>query len=298
MHRRFTKLLAFIFAPALFAGGQSSCANELAVGKDAKLQQPVVVPLNLASDLNFKSRDAILEMRFKEIARNSVLIKGNYEPSMDVFGDIEDGKPWWGMAGATVYGAGEKSIVGPAEESRFILNPLLLVGLNSATAEIWRSDRITEEDIGNRNFPYFWAPANLQFDPSSSSASVEYNVGDYLLRIIGTGKLLRPVNTANFSLVAYNARDFGYDYIYLDTKKSTNVTNMYGSFQPVRLRQFIHCGGSCGYPGGCNNMSPFTREIDRLVFTDLPAKLVVYLWKRYPGSIDRPADFTMNILLR
>jgi hypothetical protein len=275
-----------------------SDANELSLGAEAKSQFPVPVPLNKPTELNFKTLDEILEMRFRALVRTPALLKGSYEPEPAVFERIEDKRPWWGTAGAAIYGAGERSILGPAEESRFILNPLLLVAANSATVGIWRPDRITREDINNPDFPFFWSPEQLQFDPKNSTATVIYNVTDYLSRINATGKLEKPVTTPNFSLVAYNARDFGYNFIYLDVRKSSNISNMHSTYQPARLRQMIHCGGSCGFPGGCNNMSPFIKEIDRLSFTELPAKAVVSLWKEYPGSVERPADFTVIIQLR
>jgi len=277
---------------------RQSLANELSLGADAKSQFPVAVPLNKPAELNFKTRDEILEMRFRALAPAAILIKGSYEPDPAVFGAIVDKRPWWGTAGAAIYGAGERSILGPSEESRFILNPLLLVAANSATIGIWNPDRITSVEVNNPNFPFFWGPEQLQFDAKNSSATVIYNVTDYIARINATGKLEKPITTPNFSLVAYNARDFGYQYIYLDMRKSSNISNMHSTFQPTRLRQMIHCGGTCGFPGGCNNMSPFMKEIDRLGFTDLPAKAVVSLWKQDPGTIEQRPDFTMIIQLR
>lgn len=278
----------------------STCAmaNELAVGSDAKVSAPQTVPLHKPAQFNWKKRDEILEMRFQSLAPSAALLKGTYEPNMDVFGPVEDGKPWWGSAGASAFGAGDRSILGPAEESRFVLNPLLLVGVNPATVGIWDPNRITEQDINNPDFPFFWLPDRLEFDAKNARATVTYKVTDFMHEINGTGKTHRPTLISNFSLVAYNARDFGYEWIHVNSQKSSNISNMHERGQPVRIRQFIHCGGTCGYPGGCNNMSPFTPEIDRLSYADLPATAVVDLWRQKPASIQQAPDFTMIIELK
>jgi hypothetical protein len=279
-------------------GQMRAHANELALGKDATAEAPISVPVNGLGNFNKKTRAEIIQMRTENLMKTPQLLKGEYKPDEGVFSAILDYRPWWGAAGAAVFGAGERSILGPAEESRFVLNPMILVGVNSATAQIWREDKITEEDINNYDFPYFWVPESVEFDAKNARATVVYNVTDYHNRILDTNKLERPVITPKFSLVAYNARDFGYEYIYPDLKASTNITNEHDTGQPVRITQMIHCGGTCGYPGGCNNMSPYTAGIDRMAFTQLPAKLVVYLWKRYPSSVQQTPDFTMTIDLR
>jgi hypothetical protein len=271
-------------------------SNELAVGSQAP-QSPLVIPLNKPADLNGKTQQEILAMRSQIVAGNAALVRGAYVPNQDVFGEIVDGRPWWGTAGAAIYGAGSQSILGPSEESRFILNPMLLVGLNSATLEIWRADLMSESDINNPDFPYFWPPERLEMDAKNYRAMVSYDVTGYLKRINDTGKLTKPVLTPNFSLVAYNARDFGYNYIYADMQQCKNIKNQFDERRPVRLTQFIHCGGSCGYPGGCNNMSPYTQAIDRLLFTKLPARVTVYLWKQQP-TVSQVPDFTVYIDLR
>ena len=272
----------------------SAAGNELSLGEEARSEAPTVVAINSATQFNWKTKDVVLNMRRLAVNCYPDLLKEKYIPSQIVFGAIRDNRPWWGTAGEAVFGSGDSSILGPAEESRFILNPFMLVGINSATLGIWNRDKITPEDIANADFPFYWSPEQLKFDAKNASAHLTYNVSDFLKRINASGKLAHAVTTPKFSLVAYNARDFGYQYILVDLKKSSNVANECQSAEPARLHQFIHCGGTCGYPGGCNNMSPFTPEIDRLNFTTLPAHLVVNLWKNRPFS-QQPADFSMTI---
>jgi hypothetical protein len=272
-------------------------ANELAVGDQARVQTSLPIPLNPLVDLNWKTHDEVLEMRFKALARYAALLHGTYTPDPDIFDSLRDKRPWWGLAGQAVFGSGDQSILGLSEQSRFLLNPLMLVGVASGTNLIWRAESFTEADINNPNFPYCWLPDRLEFDAKHARAMVSYNVSSYLQRINDSGKLKGQITTPDFSLVAYNARDFGYSFIYADLRASQNILNPYDEHRPVRIEQFIHCGGSCGYPGGCNNMSPYIGAIEHLTYSKLPARVVVSLWKELPSQT-KPADFTVFIDLR
>jgi hypothetical protein len=64
---------------------------------------------------------------------------------------------------------------------------------------------------------------------------------------------------------------------------------------PYANPQFLHQGGSCGYPGGCNNTSPPTPEIEGLQVTALPAKVVIWLWKQQPISLGQEPDMRFVI---
>ena len=48
--------------------------------------------------------------------------------------------------------------------------------------------------------------------------------------------------------------------------------------------QYLHRGGSCGYPGGCNNISPRTPPIDNIQITAWPARVAIWFWRDDPGS--------------
>lgn len=285
-------------APTSFNLTAPVAANELAVGKESAASGVIAIPINRPEALNYKSVAEIFTLRSKALAQCPALLKGSYIPSGDVFGRMQSGKPWWGLAGEAVYGAGDKSILGFSEESRFILNPYLLVGVDSATVNIWDASKITENDINNPNFPFFWLPEKLEFDPARSFARATYDVSKYVQEINDTGKLRKPLYTPNFAIVAYNARDLGFEYVWMDAANSANVKSETPFESPLYLRQFIHCGGSCGYPGGCNNMSPFTPELDRFHYVALPARLSFKLWRSRPLSEAEPPDFTFEVDLR
>ncbi len=277
-------------------------ANTLAKPVKDNGNSSIAIELNPPGDLNFKTKAEVLGRRDKLVEKYASLLQDKYKPSASVFQNIEDSKPWWGMIGAFVWGPGPHSIDGPAEESRFVLNPYLLVGANPGTALIWQTDRLKEGDFANTNFPLCWLPKALTFFPGSSVAQVTYAVSQFEEQLKARADKLNfrysRLKLNQFALVAYNARDFGFQYLYVDIAKSINLVNVNGCSQPVFIKQMLHCGPSSKYPGGCNNMSPPMREIDDFAITSLPARACVYLWKNKPSSVTQKADFTFYLDFR
>lgn len=272
--------------------------NQLSTGKNAKSSGSVNIRLNLPTNLNWQTRKAVLGMRTQEINKYPQLLAVAYKPYEPIWGALEDNKPWWGTAGSCVWGKGPRSIQGPAEESRFIINPYLLVGANPGTLAIWNPNLITKKDVENPNFPFFWQPDSLKYNPARAFATATYNISAYQKQLAMSPALKVPAFIQQFSLVAYNAKDFGYNYIYLAENKSMNIMNDNHPSGATYIKQMIHCGGTCGYPGGCNNMSPFMAEIDRVRFTQLPARATILLWKKAPQTVQDPADMTFLLEFR
>lgn len=190
-------------------------------------------------------------------------------------------------------------MLGPSEKSRFVMNPYMLVGANPGSTGIWNPGVFTDKEINNPAFPFFWQPSLIHIEPARLLEIVHYNITAYQDAIQKTNMLKGPTYIRRFSLVAYNARDLGYSYIYFNPEKSINVLNDNPTHDAVFIKQMIHCGGTCGCTTTCcNNMSPFIEEIDRLRFTKLPARAVVYLWKEAPASIEKSPDMTVLIEFR
>jgi len=281
----------------------SAQANVLVKPADDKNDdESISVAINPPANLNFQSKAEILARREKYLQQNHALLQDKYKPSPSVFHLIEDKKPWWGMHGAFIWGPGPHSIDGPAEESRFILNPLLLVGANPNTALIWQDSKICQADLDDPSFPLCWLPTALTYFPGLALAQVTYPVSEFNHQVklrhdkLRFNPMLLKINS--FAVTAYNARDFGYQYIYVDIGKSINIINTIGCNSPVFIKQMIHCGNSSKYPGGCNNMSPAMPEIDRFAITNLPARACAYLWKNKPSSIQQTPDFTFYLDFR
>ncbi|MBU0761917.1 MAG: hypothetical protein KKD39_02735, partial [Candidatus Altiarchaeota archaeon] len=219
--------------------------NKLLVGGEQA--SPIRIEINPLVELDYKTKNQIYELRKSYVEEHSSLIDGTYQPSDNVFGQIEDSKPWWGIRGQFCDGNGEKSIDGLSEESRFMANPFLLLGVDEGTAYI----------IHGPCEPIFPMPKHIIWDKTNSKAEVTYGYSEFIKE-----KKTMPVfdiDAIKLDFVSYNARDFGYNYIYVNSELSYGVepTERGQTFsQAVELKNYIHTGGSCGYPGGCNNASP------------------------------------------
>jgi hypothetical protein len=141
--------------------------NALAIGQRARASDLDIAILPPA-ELDFKSKAEVLESRKAAVLRYPHLISGDYEPSDAVFGQIEDGRPWWGITGHFYLGPGERSIEGPAEEARFLLNPYLLVAVEfDGLFYSWDTRRITEGDLRRPDFPFYCEASQLRWSPRS-----------------------------------------------------------------------------------------------------------------------------------
>lgn len=219
-----------------------SSAVELPLGK-------IEVPLNPMEEYDYKTKEEILQVRRYVIEQHPVLGGSSYRPSAAVFGQIAEKSPWWGIEGIYFYGKGKKSISGWSEESRLIDNPFLLVGLIETSA--YQNSLAPEQYVS-----YYPRPSQLWFEPRANRGGVFYDVRSHFEHL---EKHDYPKNEKKLRLVAYNARDFGYNFIYIDSQKSSGIVPNNPDKRPIRIRQFIHLGSSCGHPVGCNNMSPVQR---------------------------------------
>jgi hypothetical protein len=252
--------------------------NALAIGKSAKAEKIDIV-IQSPVELDFYSKDDVLKLRQDAVEQYPELLAHKYSPSDAVFGKIVDGLPWWGIEGQFFYYRGEKSITGASEEARFILNPYILV---AAEYPDWWQGVIREDQLST--FPLYCVPHDLQWRPQEAYAEITY-----------AASCIASRQDLPFYLVAYNARDLNLNYIYVSYQDSINIANHDLPQEPYANPQFLHQGGSCGYPGGCNNMSPYTPEIDGLHVTSFPAKVVIWLWKQQPVSLEQEPDMKFVI---
>lgn len=259
--------------------------NTLALGKQARAAGEISIAIAAPFEMDFQTREQVYADRKKRVGAHPELLLKDYEPASSVFGAIEDGFPWWGLHGIYFFGNGEPSIQGPAEESRYIGNPFLLVGLKEPHA--W----ITPFTPGSDQ-TYFAYPVDLKWAPRKSEIRIKYEVNGYLrhLERVGADKASRRV----LEWCAYNARDFGFNYLSPVGSATTGLVLGKSADTVMEIRQFIHRGGSCGYPGGCNNMSPAQPEFEFFV-ESLPAKTHLKLWKTAPASASQAADLDVYI---
>ena len=281
--------------------------NTLAIGQRS-LVESLSIPIAEPVELDGMSRDQIYELRKQAALVYPWLLYTNYEPSYSVFSQIEDDRPWWGIAGQYYYGSGEQSIVGPSEESRFILNPYLLLSADFSGLSIWSAggetdgfwnpNVVTNAALENDKLPYYVEPQNLRWWPERSRVEVSYDLSSYLEQINHWTLRQYTYRDATFDLIAYNARDLNLNYIYIDYDESIYIYKDPAPPEPVIIPQYLHRGDSCGYEGGCNNMSPETPEIMDIHIGKLPAKLIVYLWHEEPADQTETPDLIYVINIR
>lgn len=239
------------------------------------------IRLHTPEELDFLTKEQVLARRRAAVESSPELFQPPYQPSEEIFGDITDGRPWWGIDGLYYFGPGQRGIDGLSEESRFILNPFLLVGLMEGRAYV--TDLAPSGQVSYPN------PLSLTLDLAAKRAVVHYDVGAYFEHLKRISN-----NEPALTLVAYNARDFGFHYLRVNEGASSGVRWMKTTKEPEPIAQFIHTGGSCGYPGGCNNMSPFQEGmVVELVAT--PAKIEVELWREEPKDQSSSPDFRVSL---
>jgi ribosomal protein L40E len=258
--------------------------NVLAIGERAKVEF-ISVKIKPPIELDTLTKEDVLELRKEEVYRYPELLFSAYEPYSGVFGEIVDGLPWWGVAGQFYYGQGEKSIEGPSEEARFIVNPYLLIAAEPCGG--FDKNKVAEELIHRPGFPFYCPVQQLSWEPENNYAEVIYSANCVAQR-----------NYSCFNLIAYNSRDFNLNYLYVNYGNSVNISKTNPPDQAYAIPQYLHQGDSCGYPGGCNNMSPATPEIDGLSVTGLPARAEIWLWKDKPETLETSPDMIFVIRIR
>lgn len=245
--------------------------------------------INPTEEYNYKSKQEIYSIR-KEYVSNSIFASRNYTPREEVFGQIGDGKPWWGLK--TLRCMKKDRTKGDSAVSRFINNPNQLINIMIPYG-VYKSE--ATEHYCNSEYSKF-IPTELGYDEYDSKITAKYN-----LHREATGEkspLMAKYNRPFYiELIGLNARDFGYDYIMLSHMNNVSMLDESNASKHVyRLLDYIHVGNSCGVDGGCNNISPENRELMFYV-TDLPASIDVKLWKNYPENpeFDKP-DFKYSII--
>ena len=253
--------------------------------KDAA-QSTIVMKTNPPLELDGLAKEQILQIRTQYVLQHAHLVKNQYQPAPAIYNHVASNKPWWGLEGQFCFGDGEKSIEGMSEESRFMANPFHLLYLDEGQAFA----------IGERCWPVFPRPIKLIWSLEEPLAQAEYPMAEFFQ---DKESLSLPSWDTTFTLDRTNAIDFGYNFIYIDPNLSKGVIGTAESLifdQACQMKGFFHLGSSCGFPGGCNNGSPYQPELFFKV-VELPAKIYCRLWKKQPNAVTEPADFAFVINL-
>lgn len=249
----------------------------------------ISVKINEPEAFGGKTKDEIYRIRTSYV-KQSPFWHNEYKPADYVFGEIEDGLPWYSNISCSYRDTNLAKIDGVSEEARFINNPTALIMVELPYARYW-CDKVPQ------NYQGELMPKSISYNKKENTITVRYN-------------LLKRENPPRcYSFNGINARDFGYHYMYIDLEKSTFApefvdenTNVGNSV--IELQNFIHKGGSCGHESGCNNGSPKQVETDFYVTKAMKKeqnpvyKLHVKLWKERPNSPKDPADITEILIFK
>lgn len=280
----FKNPVLFIIISLFLIIASAGCkGNETAGNINDPVSRQIEVRVNPPEEFDFLKKSEIYEIRKKSVNAYPLLLKafytGEYKPLEEIFGQIEDGKSWWGTLGIYHYGPGLKSIEGPSEESRFICNPFIPVALCERWARGIRDPQLKPEAI----FP---EPVTVVWDIPGKKVTVKYNVENYLKKSEEVG----DKRAGELKLIAYNAKDLGYGYFHIYRGQTENV-DINPQSEALLIPQFLHTGNDSGYPGGSNNMSPGFPPLN-IKLNSLPARLTVGLWKKKPSDLKSVPDIT------
>lgn len=229
--------------------------------------------------LSYKSKKEIFDIR-KSYVKNSPFWYEGYEPSDEVFGNIEDGKPWLSQYSCRWKDTGVRTTEGPSSISLPIINPTALVLIYYAFIPYKCED----------------VPKNCKFD--FYPINITYNKDKKIVRVIYRQfEHIDPSKRTYYILTGINARDFGYKYAYVDLNKSTFIPKFVEkkniSTEVVEFQDLIHVGGSCRVEGGCNNHSPDDPNM-RIYYSKRlhlnNTTLYIKLWKERPNSPEDEPD--------
>ena len=286
-----------------------------------KLKEPKEIKeieLRPMSELSSLSREEIFSSR-KDFVRKSIIFKEpNYSPSEDVY-KIEDNLPWIGADEIIKNGAkGNENIgTGLSRHSIMINNPDLLFGFIIPELKIKAHSKTANGEIVYENpfcFEQYTSQGNLELKCIEGNALLEFAENNAVksayfepkqllwnekeqtieayFNISSFKKHFPSFSDIYFYLDETNARDLGYNWVWssensnisFEDYKNNISTNIY------KMKGFYHKGYACGLEEGCNNYSPYQKE---MVFKILDTgHIKMKLWKNKPMTVLQKPDIT------
>ncbi len=276
------KLLILSLIPIMFS---------LFILTGCKKDDTINIKINQMECFSGKTKQEIYDIRKKYVAK-SIFKSDNYEPSEEVFGQIEDGLPWRSVFTEVCTNSPIAETRGFSEESRFINNPILLIGLRNGSG-------INVSDKNNINIKLDFCdgrvswifPDKITYSKNKKTITVYYND----LHIL-------PTKFISYYIETINAQDFGYKYGKMIPNNKISFKNPKDNISTriYEFQDFIHKGDSCGVEGGCNNCSPYIEGYEfspLLDYFNKEKKTIEFkLWKTKPQKDDVEADMNYRIV--
>ena len=245
----------------------------------------IKIPLREMEDLSYKTKDEILAKR-KEYVENSLIFNSikNYKPNPEVY-KIEDKLPWISAKEIAKYGINKSKDIskGPSRHSISINNPEILLSIITPDFGSLRDAKNFSE------YDYFY-PKAIYWSKKENKISIHFDIKNFYT--------INPNFVETFlHFDETNARDLGYNWIYAKNCENISFKNIKNNFsiEPYNIKGFYHKGLSCKKIQGCNNYSPYQEQLT-VKIEDLPAKLLIKLWKNKPDSKDKKADILYEMV--
>ena len=245
------------------------------------------IKVNSPTKLSFLTKKQIYGIRNSLVSQYHGIIAPGYKPSDTVYGQMTDNKQWVALKSMFCEEEPLKN-AGLSEESRFFNNPLFLIGLDNYLVFL------KDLSVCNNLHPPL---VSITYQPANKKIVVIYNLIGFFTKFEKNGVSYKNLSIP-FMLKAENARDFGYNYVYVN--KSNKV---YFSSSPclskevIQINQYIHTVNDCGYRGSCTDGLHPQREFFFNV-KSLPASISFSLWKKMPVNKQVNADFNYEMILK
>lgn len=242
------------------------------------------IKINLPEDYNYKTKAGIFDIR-KKYVKNSIFATENYTPSNEVYGQIENGKPWYGLQYYRCAGNAKKTnaiTVGVSEESRFINNPSYLVGIDCGTYTLQDSSDYQQTAFctDKKFVPY---PTSITYNPDKKTI---------IAVVSASGRQICTFNDTN-------ARDLGYNFGHVSKIKNAKfISPINPSNALYEFRNYIQNENSCELKGGCNNSVPYVRETEMIIDESQTAQLNFKLWHKRPDKYSDEADLNYTLIIK
>lgn len=279
-----------------------SLSNRMLLGDEATVKGPYRISLEKPQELDGLSYVQVLRKRVDAVDKHAALLASPYAPSDGIYGMIRGGRPWWGTIGYFYFGPGSRSADGPSEEARFLLNPFLLVNVDFMGLSIWNprsfawdDNRIGEDELRDGSVPLYCAPTSVTWWPERRRASVTYGLSRWMQDVAPWLASSIDLSMTDLLLQPINARDMGFNFLFVSLNDSHNVSQRGHSNEVVRIRSFVHLGKNCGHPRGCNNASPYQRQLHGIQIRALPARLELRLWRERPTDVTSAPDLQVSL---
>lgn len=269
--------------------GYENKENNIKVSDFANSPDIINIKVNAPTELSYTTKEYVYNLR-KKYLNQSIFEDKNYTPSEEVFGFIEDNKPWVVLGCCLNKEKGIIDVHGPSEESRFINNPSMLVAIDFPFPV-----NTTDKKESCLNLTIAMVPTEITYQKSTKEITVTYEKFPYST----TGTQLF------YTFNGLNANDLGYKYAYVDKNKSTYIPKFTEedniSSRVIEFQDFLHTGGSCGVAGGCTNGSPRQPYLEFSVPSkgyNIPAYVYIKLWKNQPASPYDTPDIVEKIVIK